>query len=104
MGGADPLRSDCRGWQSSIFNKLVRVGRVVVRQNGNTNDRVRIAEVHRHTLQSLSYPLPGRVAGLGTDFLPGVPVMKEVAYEYGIEGCGRRFVAMRLEWPSEAAA
>jgi hypothetical protein len=106
---ARPLLDGSLCGRQSIFDKLAQVGRVVVLQSGaNTNDRVRIAEVRRYTRQGHSYPLPGMVAELGADLLPDVADERARAkvYEslYGIERCARGFVAMRLEWPSEAAA
>ena len=107
--GRPLFEGECRGRRPSIFDKLAQVGRVVVLQSGaNTNDRVRIAEVRRYTPQGLSYPLQEMVAELGADLLPDVADGRARAevYEslYGIERCARGFVAMRLEWPNEAAA
>ena len=103
---ARPLEKGCGS--QTLFDKLAVVGNCAVLQSGaGTNDRVRIAEVRRYVSQRLSCPLQDMIADLGADLLPDVADDEERAkvYEslYGSQ-CLGGFVAMRLEWPSEAAA
>ena len=101
---ARPLFNDKnKGPGPSLCNKLAIVGRAVVLQSGaGTNDRVRIAEVRRYdSVQDM-------VAELAAGLLPDLADARSrvEAYEslYGPDACARGFVAMRLEWPNEAAA
>jgi hypothetical protein len=93
--------------RQTIYDKLAVVGNAAVLQSGaGTNDRVRIAEVRRYIPQGLSYPLQDMVVELGAGLLPDAADTKARAqiYEslYG-NRCFRGFVAMRIEWPNEAA-
>ena len=92
--------------RQTIYDKLAVVGNCAILQSGaDTNDRVHIAEVRRYTPKGPSYPLQDMVAELGADLLPDVHDSRARAkiYEslYG-DRCARRFVAMRLEWPTKA--
>ena len=95
--------------RQTIYDKLAVVGNDAVLQSGaGTNDRVRIEEVRRYIPHGLSHPLLDVVVELGADLLPDVVDTKGRAYVYeslyGLQRCARGFVAMRLEWPNEAAA
>ena len=94
-------------FRQTIYDKLAVVGNTAVLQSGaGTNDRVRIAEVRRYFPQGLEYPLNVMLQELGADLLPDVADARARAtiYEclFGFRRCASGFVAMRLEWPSNA--
>ena len=96
-------------FRQTIYDKLAVVGNTAILQSGaGTNDRVRIAEVRRYFPQGLEYPLNVMLQELGADLLPDVADARARAtiYEclYGFQRCASGFVAMRLEWPSNAEA
>ena len=106
----DAIKSRRKRWEArplvrdnnrpSLCAQLATVGRTVVLQSGaGTNDRVCIAEVRRYA------SVHDMVAELGADLLPDQTDRVQVYRDlYGDLGCGRGFVAMRLEWPNGAAA
>ena len=96
-------------FRQTKYDKLAVVGNTAILQSGaGTNDRVRIAEVRRYFPQGLEYPLNVMLQELGADLLPDVADARARAtiYEclYGFQRCASGFVAMRLEWPSNAEA
>ena len=101
---ARPLFNDKnKGPGPSLCNKLAIVGRAVVLQSGAcTNDRVRIAEVRRY--DSVQDMVAELAAGLIPDLADARSRVEAYESLYGPDACARGFVAMRLEWPNEAAA
>ena len=97
-------------FRQTIYDKLAVAGNTAILQSGaGTNDRVRIAEVRRYFPQGLEYPLNVMLQELGADLLPDVADARRARatiYEclYGFQRCASGFVAMRLEWPSNAEA
>ena len=98
---ARPLFNDTG--RQTIYDKLAVVGNAAVLQSGaGTNDRVRIAEVRRY--DSVQDMVAELAAGLLPDHADARSRVEAYESLYGPDACARGFVAMRLEWPNEAAA